>query len=168
MGRESNRRIGYERGLKVEETAIGYAGAGPFTLTRAVKWGDCDPAGIIYTPRVLDYAMEALEAWFREVVGVPWLTMNREMGMGAPTVRAEMDFLAALYPDQDMVMDLRVESLGRTSITFLVTGQDGMDNEFFRIKLVSCFIARPAFKPTAIPGQFRDRIVAYQKACNSG
>ena len=48
-----------------------YAGAYPFTVTRTVKWGDCDPAGIIYTPRVLDYAMEIVEAWYREVLGVP-------------------------------------------------------------------------------------------------
>ena len=34
----------------------------PFTVMRTVRWGDCDPAGIIYTPRVLDYAMEILEA----------------------------------------------------------------------------------------------------------
>ncbi len=147
---------------------MSYAGACPFSVTRTVKWGECDPAGIIYTPRVLDYAMEALEAWFREVIGVPWLTMNREMGMGVPTVRAEMDFLAAPAPDQDIVTDLRVESLGRASITFLVTGRDGTGREFFRVKLVSCFITRPAFKPTAIPGDFRERIAAYQEACNSG
>lgn len=140
----------------------------PFTVTRTVKWGDCDPAGIIYTPRVLDYAMEILEAWYREVVGVPWLKLNREMSMGAPTVRAELDFLDAPYPDQDMVLDLLVEDLGRSSLTFLVTGRDRAGKEFFRAKLISCFISRPAFKSTAIPQEFRDRIHAYQKACDGG
>lgn len=140
----------------------------PFTVMRTVKWGDCDPAGIIYTPRVLDYAMEILEAWYREVVGVPWLKLNREMSMGAPTVRAELDFLDAPYPDQDMVLDLLVEDLGRSSLTFLVTGRDRAGKEFFRAKLISCFVSRPAFKSTAIPQEFRDRIHAYQKACDGG
>ncbi len=140
----------------------------PFTVTRTVKWGDCDPAGIVYTPRVLDYAMEILEAWYREVVGVPWLTLNREMSMGAPTVRAELDFLDAPCPDQDVVLDLLVEDLGRSSITFLVTGRDQAGKAFFRAKLISCFISRPAFKATAIPQEFRDRIHAYQKACDGG
>jgi 4-hydroxybenzoyl-CoA thioesterase len=130
-----------------------------------VKWGDCDPAGIIYTPRVLDYAMEILEAWYREVLGVPWLTLNREMSMGAPTVRAELDFLDAPCPDQDMVLDLLVEDLGRSSITFLVSGRDRAGKAFFRAKLVSCFISRPAFKSIAIPQEFRDRIHDYRKAC---
>jgi 4-hydroxybenzoyl-CoA thioesterase len=152
--------------LKVEDSVKSYADASPFSVTRAVKWGECDPAGIIYTPRVLDYALEIVEAWFREVVGVPWLTLNREMAMGAPTVRAELDFLDAPHPDQDIVIDLRVESLGRSSITFLVTGGGETGREFFRVKLVSCFISRPAFKPIAIPGEFRECILAYQKACD--
>ena len=138
----------------------------PFTVTRTVKWGDCDPAGIIYTPRVLDYTMKILEAWYREVVGVPWLKLNREMSMGAPTVRAELDFLDAPAPDQDMELDLLVEELGRSSITFLVTGRDTAGKAYFRAKLVSCFISRPAFKPVAIPQEFRDRIQAYRKACD--
>jgi len=139
----------------------------PFTVTRTVKWGDCDPAGIIYTPRVLDYAMEILEAWYREVVGVTWLKLNREMSMGVPTVRAELDFLAAPQPDQDMVLDLLVEDLGRSSITLLVTGRDQAGKAYFRAKLVSCFISRPAFKPIAIPPELRDRIQGYRKACDS-
>ena len=70
---------------EVAETEFGYHGTYPFSVRRTVIWGDCDPAGIVYTPRVLDYAMEILEAWYREVLGVSWLKLNREMGMGAPT-----------------------------------------------------------------------------------
>ena len=150
------------------ETVFEYAGSCPFSATRTVKWGDCDPAGIVYTPKVLDYAMEIIEAWFREVVGVSWLTLNREMAMGAPTVRAELDFLDAPCPDQDIVIDLRVESLGRSSITFLVTGRNKGGGDLFRAKLISCFVSKPAFKSTVIPGEFRDRIGAYRKACDDG
>ncbi len=138
----------------------------PFTVTRTVRWGDCDPAGIIYTPRVLDYAMEILEDWYRDVVGVPWLTLNREMSIGAPTVRVEMDFLAAPAPDQDVVLDLLVAEMGRSSITFLVTGRDRAGKAYFRAKLVSCFISRPAFKPIAIPPEIRSRIEAYRTDCD--
>ncbi len=88
------------------------------------------------------------------------------MGLGAPTVRAELDFFDAPYPDQDMVIRLVVEDLGRSSITFLVSGRDGVDKEFFRAKLISCFISRPAFKPIAIPQEIRDRIQAYRTDCD--
>jgi 4-hydroxybenzoyl-CoA thioesterase len=138
----------------------------PFAVTRRVRWGDCDPAGIIYTPRVLDYVMEIMESWYREVVGAPWLALNREMSMGAPTVRVELDFLDAPVPDQELRLDLLVEDLGRSSITFRVSGRDRAGKAYFRAKLVSCFISRPAFKPISIPQEFRDRIQAYRTDCD--
>jgi len=146
-------------------TTTGLSTARPYTMTQTVKWGDCDPAGIIYTPRVLDFAMETLEAWYRDVLGIPWIKLNQEMHMGAPTVRAEIDFLAAPAPDHDMITALKVKKLGRSSITFELTGHDGNGTDYYRAILVACFIARPAFKPTAVPEPFRARILSYQKDC---
>ncbi len=65
-------------------------------------------------------------------------------------------------------MRLLVEDLGRSSITFLVSGREQADKEFFRAKLISCFISRPCCKSTAIPDALRERILAYQKACDGG
>ncbi|MFQ5971272.1 MAG: acyl-CoA thioesterase [Alphaproteobacteria bacterium] len=133
----------------------------PFRVTRQVRWGDCDPAGIIYTPRALDYAMETLEAWLEEVLGFTWSKLNREMSMGMPTVRAELDFLDTPTVDQDLIMELQVVRTGRSSITFRITGHDGNGRTFFRAKLISCLVSKPAFEPIEIPGEFRERILAY-------
>jgi acyl-CoA thioesterase FadM len=81
-------------------------------------------------------------------------------------VRVELDFLDAPSPDQDLVLDLLVEDLGRSSITVLVAGRDRAGKAFFRAKLISCFISRPAFKPIAIPQEIRDRIQAYRTDCD--
>ncbi len=143
----------------------GPANSSAFNLTRKVKWGDCDPAGIIYTPRVLDYAMETLEAWNREVLGITWIKLNREMSLGMPTVRAEMDFLDAPGPDDDVVTELRIDRVGRSSITFGITGRYDDGRELFRVKVTSCLISRPAFKPTPIPEGILERIRDYQTAC---
>ncbi len=142
-----------------------YSKVRPYSMTQAVKWGDCDPAGIIYTPRVLDFAMETLEAWYRDVLDISWLKLNQELHMGAPTVRAEIDFLAAPAPDQEVVTTLRVKKLGRSSVTYELTGcgDDGM--AYYRATLVACFIARPAFKAATIPEPIRGRILDYQTAC---
>ena len=32
-----------------------------FTVHRVMNYGDCDPAGFIYTPRALDFACEAID-----------------------------------------------------------------------------------------------------------
>jgi 4-hydroxybenzoyl-CoA thioesterase len=139
--------------------------ATPFTFERTVRWGDCDPAGIIYTPRVLDLVLEALEAWYRDVVGVSWIKLNFEMGMGVPTVRLETDFIRAPKPDQVLRLEVRVERLGRSSLTCVVTAVDAEGLHYFRAVLVGCFVARPDFTSTEIPSEFRERIAAYQAAC---
>jgi 4-hydroxybenzoyl-CoA thioesterase len=109
--------------------------------------------------------METLEASNREVLGISWIRPNHDMAMGMPTVRAELDFLAAPEPDEDVVTELRVERVGRSSITFRITGEDGDGRELFRVKVTSCLISRPAFKPTAIPDAILERILDYRKAC---
>lgn len=141
------------------------ARARPYAVTRTVKWGDCDPAGIIYTPRVLDFAMECLEAWHRDVLGVSWMRLNQELHMGAPTVRVEIDFVAVPAPDHEVTTELRVAKLGRSSVAYLLRGHDADGADYYRASLVACFIERPEYKPVAVPEPFRGRILAYQRAC---
>ena len=137
----------------------------PFTETRVVRWGDCDPAGIIYAPRVFDYAMEALEAWYRDVLDVPWMHLVSDMAMGSPMVRAEVDFLSALAADQQVVSEVRVDRVGRASVTYRINGHDGDGRHCFRVTIVACFIDRPSFASAPIPADIRERMVAYQTAC---
>ena len=39
-----------------------------YQTKRMVRWGDCDPAGIIYTPKAIDYALETIENWLIEEI----------------------------------------------------------------------------------------------------
>lgn len=139
----------------------------PYSYRRTVRWGDCDPAGIVYTPRVFDYVLEAMEGWYRDVVGIDWVTLNQGMGMGAPTVRAECDFMRAPRPDQVLDLEVRIERVGRGSLTFVVTATDEAGQHYFRSLMVACFVARgeDGFDSIAIPDDIRQRIVAYQGAC---
>ena len=56
------------------------AGKGKFTVRRIVNWGDCDPAGIVYTPRVLDYACETIDAFLREELNASWWQVSGRAG----------------------------------------------------------------------------------------
>jgi len=40
----------------------------PLIVRRRVLWGECDPAGVVYTPRFADYAASARDFWFRHVL----------------------------------------------------------------------------------------------------
>jgi len=151
--------------MDVSEITKPYQGPHPLTVTHRVRWGDCDPAGIIYTPKVLDYAVELVEVWNREVLGANWMKLNFEMGMGTPTVRAEVDFISPPAPDHEIISEIRVEKLGNSSITFLINGRDESGAEIYQARLVSCLIAQPDFKSIPFPDEFRARITAYRQAC---
>ncbi len=71
-------------------------------------------------------------------------------------------------PDQEIEVEVRVRKLGAASVTYALTGHDGAGQHYFRATLVGCFVARPDFKPTRVPDQFRARIAAYQAACGDG
>ena len=137
----------------------------PVKLTQTVSWGHCDPAGIIYTPRVLDYAMETLEAWNRDVLGVPWFKLNRDRSMGFPTVRAELDFVSPPAVDDVISLELAIIKVGRSSLTTMVTGHDGGTTIYFRVTLVSCLVSVPEYKSIDLTPEFRQQILAYEDAC---
>lgn len=137
----------------------------PFSMKRIVNWGDCDPAGMIYTPRAIDYAIEAVEEWYREVVGISWMHLNFTMDTSLPTVRVECDFIRPPYPRTEIDMQVRVESLGKSSLTLLIDGLNDDGEPYFKVKLVTCFVSRSEFKPVDTPGDVRAPIAAYQAAC---
>lgn len=148
-----------------QETWSEYAGPYPMAYRRRIAWGDCDPAGIIYTPRVLDIAMETLERWYVDVLNAPWYELNHDMKMGSPTVRCEIDFIAAPKPDEEIASSIEVEAVGNSSATYVVTGRDGDGHPYFRCKIVSCFIKRPEFTAAPIPNDIRKRMEIYRDAC---
>lgn len=128
--------------------------------TRTVKWGDCDPAGILYTPRVFDYITEAVEAWVRDVGGIAWDEMIGR-GFGAPTVHTSVDFRTPMAPNLELAVGVLLEKVGGTSLCFRILG-DGLDGtRYFEGKLVSVFIDFATRRPIPIPAALRARAEAY-------
>jgi len=112
----------------------------PFIQSRIVRWGDCDPAGIIYTPRILNYAIETVEACLREVMGASWNVMREQHNIGGPTVHFECDIRKPLAPDMAVDLVLTLEKLGRSSMTSRIVCVDAEGVEYFRVLLVNCFV----------------------------
>jgi 4-hydroxybenzoyl-CoA thioesterase len=133
-------------------------------MTRRVLWGECDPSGFIYTPRAMDYSTEMIHAFCRAMIGQTDAD-NIAGGWGMPMVRVECDYITTLMCDQEVVLTLRVERLGGSSITYGIeaVGSDG--TAFFRVRQISCAISLDPVKPIPIPENLRARIAAYRHAC---
>lgn len=137
-----------------------------FAVHRVVTWGDCDPAGFIYTPRVLDYACEMIDAWFREEVKVSWWQLkSKSKGVGLPTVNAVCDFISIVRPDQSLQLEMYVREIGNSSVVFEVEGMAANGRPVFRVRMVSCAIDMGKLRATRIPDWMRKKLEGYKKSC---
>lgn len=80
----------------------------PLVIRRVVRWGDCDPAGVAYTPRFLDYVVSAHEALISLMLGGPIHTMKEAAGVDFPVRGVEIDFRARLPLDSQFDMEVRI------------------------------------------------------------
>ena len=83
----------------------------PYVQKRIPKWSETDSAQIVYTARFVDYAMDSIEGWFRDVLGVDWFLMNTELDMGTPFVKIQMEFKSPLTPHDELEVRVLVDRL---------------------------------------------------------
>jgi acyl-CoA thioester hydrolase len=93
----------------------------PFVHRLRVRYGECDPQGIVFNANYLMYFDVAFTELWREAVG-PWQQMV-EQGIDAVVAHAELDFRAPARFDDVLALQARVVRLGRTA---LVTRIDAM------------------------------------------
>ncbi len=92
-----------------------------------VRFGDCDPAGIVYFPRFFDLFHQAMETWFAAGLGLAYASLIVDRKIGFPAVHSEADFKAPCALGETIEVELRVARLGRSSIglEYVVRGVAG-------------------------------------------
>lgn len=137
----------------------------PYVHHRIINWSDTDAAEIVYTVRFLDYVMEALEGWWRNVVGTDWFEMNVDRHIGMPVVNINVDFNAPLTPRHRLRLTVLVERAGRASVTFNILGDRDDGIRSFEAKLTACAVDNREQKSIGIPPEWRERIEDYLARC---
>jgi 4-hydroxybenzoyl-CoA thioesterase len=87
-----------------------------FTLQQQVRFGDVDPAGIAYYPRIFDFVHAAFEELWDVHVGKRYYHLIREEQLGFPLVNSEVDFRHPLRFGDRPVVHVTCFRLGRSSI----------------------------------------------------
>lgn len=94
------------------------ASVGVHVHRQPVRFGDCDPAGIVYYPRFLHFFHEAMETWFLEALDYPYDEVILGRQIGFPSVHCHADFRVPCKMGDVIAVELRVAKLGRSSIHF--------------------------------------------------
>ena len=134
-----------------------------------VRFGDCDPAGIIYFPRFFALFHDAMETWFPARLGLRYADIILGRKIGFPAVHTEADFRAPCVLGDVIAVELRVARLGRSTIDlrFVVRGAGGDE----RVQgATTCVVmdldpASPGYRRAlAIPDDLRRRIEGFMAA----
>jgi len=138
-----------ERSSSAHDASNG-SGTTPFVHRITVRWGDCDPAAIAYTPNIPAWALEAIESWWSHHTDHDWYRFNIDRKIGTPFVHMRLDFSAPITPRHVLDCEVIMTRLGRTSVTHQVRGfQDGV--LCFAGEFVAVFVESKAMTPRVPP-----------------
>jgi acyl-CoA thioesterase FadM len=131
-----------------------------FVHRRRVIFADADPAGIVYTGRFPNFALEAIEAWCGERLGLDWYTMHQRLGGGTPFVHMSMDFRSSLRPGEALATSVALVKAGRSSLELAVVGRHADGRVSFEGRFVCVFVEDATHKAWPIPEPLRDAVAA--------
>ncbi len=103
------------------------------------------------------FALEAIEAWCAERLGISWFASHRG-GTMMPFVHMELDFRAPLRPDDELLTTVLLDRLGRSSVTTRVIGRLAEGTISFDGRFVQVFVGGEAMAPQPIPEAFARRL----------
>lgn len=140
----------------------------PVTVRRRVRWGDCDPAGVVYTPRFAEYVVAAFHTFLEVLLGAPLSRQLATLDLGTPAKALSFEFKRSLWPDQEFITTARVADIRNRTFDLLFDARDTDGQEVFlaRFTAICVYTGRREARP--IPAQLREKLEAYRDHCPAG
>ncbi len=89
-----------------------------FVTRIRVRFGDCDPAGLVYYPVIFHYCHVAMEEFIEARYGMSYDRLMRDYRLGFPTVNVQAEFREPLVYGDEVELMVSVARVGRSSVTF--------------------------------------------------
>lgn len=136
-----------------------------FVARAPLRFGECDPAGIAFYPRLVERINAAVEDWFAGPIDLSFHDMHLKRRAGIPCKTMEIDFRAPARLGEDLAVALTVEALGRASFDLKAEATVG-DRVVFvaRQRLVWAQFDGEGVKAAPIPPELRARMAAFLAA----
>lgn len=139
----------------------------PVVVRRRVRWGDCDPAQVVFTPRFAEYVVSAAGFFYDEVFGQTFSEDRADKSNGYPLRALSFEFEQSLYPNE--LFDMRVEVAAIRSRTFelAITGLRLDGTVAFRCTFVPIAVAADERRAIPLPAAIRAALEDYVADCPS-
>src|SRR5689334_18052284 len=87
----------------------------PFVHEFRVRWGECDPQGIVFNANYVSYFDDTIGALWREAFG-SYAAMT-ERGIDMVVAEINLVYRASARPEEMLRVEATVERIGETSLT---------------------------------------------------
>jgi 4-hydroxybenzoyl-CoA thioesterase len=88
-----------------------------FERETRVRFGHCDPSGIVFFPRYFDLLQLFVEDWFTDGLGVRYASLLDERRIALPSVQLQTRFERSSRQGEVLTQRLWIERVGRRSLT---------------------------------------------------
>ena len=146
----------------VSEAVIGVE---PVVLRRRVKWGECDPAGVVYTPVFSEYAISAFWAFLGILLGHPLQDTLRRLDLTTPVRALSFDFQRSLRPDEVFDITVLLRELSERTFTTSLRLTDASGQTIADVVLTAICVHHQERKSRLIPQALRELLVDYRRRC---
>jgi YbgC/YbaW family acyl-CoA thioester hydrolase len=137
----------------------------PLVVRRRVKWGECDPAGVVYTATFSEYVISAAELFYGALFETTPQRAKREQGFGTPSRALCFDFRRSLRPDDEFEMTVAVADVKSSTYVLDITARTPQGEVVFVATLTPVCVARDERRSIEIPAGFRRALLTYRDAC---
>jgi acyl-CoA thioester hydrolase len=126
-----------------------------------VRYGECDPQGIVFNANYLLYFDVVFTELWREALG-PWQAL-KDSGVDLVVANANIDFRASARFDDELTLIARIARLGTTSIASEFDVVRG-DELLVSGRLVHVCVSSSGWRKTELPGWVRAGLLPYTSA----
>jgi 4-hydroxybenzoyl-CoA thioesterase len=131
-----------------------------FSVEYPILFSHCDPAGIVYFPRLFDLLHRAMEDWFTFGLEERFADFIMGKRLGVPAVGTRVDFVSPARFGDLLRVELRVLKLGRSSVELGIDSFVG-ERPCFKARHTICCFSQQTVKAVPIPDDLRARMEAY-------
>jgi len=127
----------------------------PFRTSRVILFGDCDPGGVIYAPRVAHFVVEAGLAFLSDALDGPAARRLFSMGILPPARALSIEFLHPMVWDETIEIEVSAERVGEHSFTLSVGASNAEGHKTFRASITQVTISPETKRPVSLPLELR-------------
>ena len=135
-----------------------------FIEERKILFGECDPAGILYTPRICEYVVEGALQFLTMILEQPFERYIFGQGLTLPARNLDVDFLKPLTWDDRIRLFATVSEIRTHAYTIEITADNEADQAAFRGRITQVCLSRSEQALAPIPDKLKSSLMACAKA----